>query len=69
GAFAAPPPPTVRTPDGQTLHRVADPADREWDLVVVHTRQSGLDEAWLRGQPMVLDATYRLAGLPRREVV
>ncbi|MFY1623255.1 nucleotide sugar dehydrogenase [Micromonospora sp. WMMD723] len=60
---------TVRTPDGQLLHRVADPADREWDLVVVHTRQSGLDEAWLRGQPMVLDATYRLAGLPRREVL
>ncbi|SCG45586.1 nucleotide sugar dehydrogenase [Micromonospora rifamycinica] len=60
---------TVRTPDGQTLRRVADPADREWDLVVVHTRQSGLDEAWLSGQPMVLDATYRLAGLPRREVV
>ena len=37
--------------------------------MVVHTGQSGLDEAWLRGQPMVLDATYRLAGLPRREVV
>ncbi|SCF05514.1 nucleotide sugar dehydrogenase [Micromonospora matsumotoense] len=60
---------TVRTPDGGTLHRVADHTDREWDLVVVHTGQSGLDEAWLRGQPMVLDATYRLAGLPRREVV
>lgn len=60
---------SVRTPDGGVLHRVADHADREWDLVVVHTAQPGLDESWLRGQPMVLDATYRLAGLPRREVV
>ncbi|WP_432958324.1 nucleotide sugar dehydrogenase [Micromonospora haikouensis] len=60
---------SVRTPDGATLHRLTDHTDREWDLVVVHTAQADLDEAWLRGQPMVLDATYRMTGLPRREVV
>ncbi|BCJ62146.1 nucleotide sugar dehydrogenase [Micromonospora endophytica] len=60
---------SVRTSDGGTLHRIADHTAREWDLVVVHTTQAGLDESWLRAQPMVLDATYRLTGLPRREVL
>ncbi|RRO18962.1 nucleotide sugar dehydrogenase [Saccharopolyspora rhizosphaerae] len=33
---------------------------RAWDLVIVHTVHPGQDPAWLSGQDVVLDTTYRL---------
>ncbi|HWB34906.1 MAG TPA: nucleotide sugar dehydrogenase, partial [Rugosimonospora sp.] len=52
-----------------TMSGTADYATRDWDLVLVHTPQPGVDEAWLRTQPAVLDASYRLHDVPLREVV
>ncbi len=52
-----------------TLTRTPDYDQRAWDLVLVHTPQRGVDEAWLRGQPTVLDASYQLHGVPLREIV
>ncbi len=52
-----------------TLTPTADYAGQDWDLVLVHTPQRGVDEAWLRTQPAVLDASYQLHDVPLREVV
>ncbi|MFI5931851.1 nucleotide sugar dehydrogenase [Actinoplanes sp. NPDC051494] len=42
-----------------------DPVDAtEWDVVLVHTLQPGTDHSWLADAPTVLDATYRLSGVP-----
>ncbi|MFJ4677237.1 nucleotide sugar dehydrogenase [Kitasatospora sp. NPDC088783] len=60
--------PTARL-HGATVHTVADPAAEEWDIVVVHTVQPGSDLAWLAEQPAVLDATYRLPGVPAKAVL
>ena len=46
------------------MRSVADPGDRSWDLVVVHTVHSEDDLAWIGDAPLVLDTTYRLAHLP-----
>lgn len=46
-----------------------DEPDQYWDLVVVHTVHPGTHLGWLGRQTDVLDATYRLDGLPHREVV
>jgi len=39
------------------------------DAAVVHTVHPGLDFGWLEHVPLVLDATYRLDGLPDRAFV
>ncbi|MEV7685511.1 nucleotide sugar dehydrogenase [Streptomyces bungoensis] len=51
------------------LPSVSEPAAREWDLVLVHTVHPGVDLGWLAGQPLVLDATYRLDSVPSKAVV
>ncbi|SOD86727.1 nucleotide sugar dehydrogenase [Streptomyces sp. Ag109_G2-15] len=48
---------------------LADPAAEAWDLVLVHTVHPGVDLGWLAGQPLVLDATYRLDSVPGKAVV
>jgi UDP-N-acetyl-D-glucosamine dehydrogenase len=58
---------TVDIP-GHTVEKVTDPQDRTWDLVVVQCVHPQSDLDWLRRQPTVLDATYRLADLPGREL-
>ena len=59
---------SVRLPDGTTLIGVGDPVAFDADLVLVHTAHHGVDLSWLTGQPLVLDATYRLADVPNRTV-
>ncbi|GAA2138263.1 nucleotide sugar dehydrogenase [Kitasatospora kazusensis] len=54
---------------GTVLESVPDPAAEKWDLVVVHTVHPGSDLGWLAEHGSVLDATYRLAGLPTKAVV
>ena len=58
--------PSVHLPDGASLIGVDDPVDFHADLVLVHTAHRDVDLSWLTGQPLVLDATYRLGGLPNR---
>ncbi len=45
---------------GRLLRHTPEPAERPWDLVVVHTVHPGQDLGWLEGCGPVLDATYRL---------
>ncbi|MEU9131494.1 nucleotide sugar dehydrogenase [Kitasatospora sp. NPDC048540] len=54
---------------GKVQQSVAEPAAHDWDLVVVHTVHPGADLTWLTGQQNVLDATYRLTGLPTKAVL
>jgi UDP-N-acetyl-D-glucosamine dehydrogenase len=49
----------VTLPSGRTMHRCPEPS-AEHDLVLVHTVHPAADHAWIDGQPVVLDATYRL---------
>ncbi|MER5371698.1 nucleotide sugar dehydrogenase [Streptomyces sp. NPDC002553] len=60
--------PSVRI-GAHTLQSTPAPEQEAWDLVLVHTVQPGTDVAWLETQPLVLDATYRLASLPAKAVV
>ncbi|MGW5679357.1 nucleotide sugar dehydrogenase [Streptomyces sp. NPDC003860] len=47
--------------DSTILDSVTAPDRTKWDLVLVHTAQSGMDLGWLSTQPTtVLDATYQL---------
>jgi UDP-N-acetyl-D-glucosamine dehydrogenase len=57
--------PELRLADGQVLHSVP-PADVAADVVLVHTAHPGDDRSWLVAQPLVLDATYRLADVQHR---
>jgi UDP-N-acetyl-D-mannosaminuronate dehydrogenase len=57
--------PRVAFTDGHALTSV-DPAAEQADLVLVHTLHQGVDLGWLRADQLILDATYRLAGAPRR---
>ncbi|WP_328914135.1 MULTISPECIES: nucleotide sugar dehydrogenase [unclassified Streptomyces] len=63
--------PLVRTArlGGVLQESVAAPEDQPWDLVLVHTVHPGADLAWLDGRVDVLDATYRLAGVPAKAVL
>ncbi|MDT0444239.1 nucleotide sugar dehydrogenase [Streptomyces johnsoniae] len=54
---------------GRLLHHRADPAERPWDLVVVHTVHPGQDLGWLEDCGPVLDATYRLQSPKGRYLV
>ena len=60
---------SVDLPDGTTLIGVDDPAAFHADLVLVHTAHRAVDLSWLTGQPLVLDATYRLTDAPNRVVL
>ncbi len=60
---------TVALSGGVVLEAVTDPAQFAADLVLVHTVHSGTDLQWLREQPRVLDATYRLNFLDGSRVV
>ncbi|MGN6635084.1 MAG: nucleotide sugar dehydrogenase [Oryzihumus sp.] len=66
-AYSDPLVPRLRCNDRE-LHSVEEP-DQYWDLVVVHTLHPGTQLDWLGRQTDVLDATYRLEGVPHREVV
>jgi UDP-N-acetyl-D-mannosaminuronate dehydrogenase len=55
--------------DGAVLASEAQPELEQWDLVLVHTLQPGAELDWLTGQPLVLDATYRLRSVPMKAVV
>jgi nucleotide sugar dehydrogenase len=61
--------PSVSLHDGQELHSVQDPRAAEYDLALIHTLHPGVDYAWARDCPRVLDATYRFEGAPQRVVV
>lgn len=61
--------PTLTLHDGTTLVGVDDPANFGADLVLVHTAHHSVSLEWLVDQPIVLDATYRLTGLPNRVVL
>lgn len=59
----------VRLRDG-TLLRGIDPAEVDVaDIVLLHTRHSGLALDWLAAHPLVIDATYRATDLPLRHVL
>jgi UDP-N-acetyl-D-glucosamine dehydrogenase len=47
--------------DGDQLHSVECLDGKPWDLVLVHTIHADSATEWLESQPLVLDATYRLA--------
>ena len=57
---------TVTLPGGTTLIGVERPSEFNADLVLVHTAHNKVDLAWLANETIVLDATYRLSGLPNR---
>jgi UDP-N-acetyl-D-glucosamine dehydrogenase len=60
--------PEVVLPNGQVLR--STPADEiDADIVLVHTTHPEEDVAWLAEHALVLDATFRLTGVPHREVV
>jgi nucleotide sugar dehydrogenase len=60
--------PIVVLPDGQEL-RAVSPADVEADVVLVHTRHPDVSLDWIAHHPLVLDATFRLQGVPQRALV
>lgn len=56
----------VVSADGRCLGRIADPAERRWDLVIIHTLHPGADDAWLGDCDLVLDSTYRATARANR---
>ncbi|WP_241249506.1 nucleotide sugar dehydrogenase [Rhodococcus sp. X156] len=59
---------SVGLADGSVLTGVADPAAVTVDVAVLHTAHSSLDLGWLTAVPGVVDTTYRLDGVPHRDV-
>jgi len=59
----------LHTPAADPLFHLPQPAEEQWDLVVVHTIHPGQDYGWLSGQPAVLDTTYRLAEVAGRHIL
>jgi UDP-N-acetyl-D-mannosaminuronate dehydrogenase len=53
--------PTAPDGRGGALTSLLDPTGWNADLVILHTRHSGMDVEWLRYVPSVLDTTYRLS--------
>ncbi|VXB78417.1 UDP-glucose/GDP-mannose dehydrogenase [Arthrobacter sp. 9AX] len=53
--------PTAPDGHGGQLKSVSTPEAWNADLVILHTRHSGMDVDWLADAPAVLDTTYRLA--------
>ncbi|GAP54090.1 UDP-N-acetyl-D-glucosamine 6-dehydrogenase [Arthrobacter sp. Hiyo6] len=56
--------PTAPDGAGGELASLEEPAAWDSDLVILHTRHSAMDVAWLQDVPAVLDTTYRLAAGP-----
>lgn len=54
---------------GRRLSCTASPGEERWDLVVAVTVHPGQDLSWLHGQPLLLDATYRLDEFKHRHLV
>ncbi|MFJ5772713.1 nucleotide sugar dehydrogenase [Streptomyces sp. NPDC093094] len=46
-------------PGGVSMDSIVEPAEHDWDLVLIHTVQPGHDYSWIADCPLVLDATYR----------
>lgn len=67
-AYCDPYIPQVALADAQ-IEECLEPQHREWDLVIVHTAHPAVDLTWLQTQPLVLDATYRLAEVPGAALV
>lgn len=64
-AYADPHVPSLNV-GGRELSAVGAPELGTWDLVIVHTMHPGVDHGWIVGAPAVLDASYRLPGVPHR---
>jgi UDP-N-acetyl-D-glucosamine dehydrogenase len=60
--------PEVVLPSGEVLRSMPE-GEIEADIVLVHTAHPQEDFTWLAEQELVLDATFRLTGVPHREVV
>lgn len=67
-SYADPMAPIIRA-GRRVLEAIDDAPQREWDLVLMHTRHSGVDHGWIAEQALVLDATYRLVEVPQRVCV
>lgn len=52
--------PTAPDGEGGALISLSDPEEWGPDLVIVHTRHTGMDLSWLDDVPIVLDTTYQL---------
>ncbi len=51
----------LTTPSAGELHNLANPADLQWDLIVMHTAHPNTDTFFLENEQCpVLDATYKL---------
>lgn len=61
--------PEVELADGTALRAEAQPDAGRWDLVVVHTVHPGVDYAWVRDCPRILDATYQFDIAEHRQLV
>ena len=61
--------PRLGLPGGEAMVSIDEPSRDAFDLILVHTRHSGVDLTWLRDHPCVLDTTYRLAELSHRAVL
>lgn len=61
--------PEVELADGTALRGEAQPDAGRWDLVVVHTVHPGVDYAWVRDCPRILDATYQFDIAEHRQLV
>lgn len=61
--------PEVELADGTALRAEAQPDAGRWDLVVVHTAHPGVDYAWVRDCPRILDATYQFDIAEHRQLV
>lgn len=59
--------PTAPDGKGGVLSSLENPADWKPDLVIVHTRHSGVDLSWLEDMPVVLDTTYQL--VPAKNII
>lgn len=64
-AYADPYVPSLNV-GGRELSAVGAPELGTWDLVIVHTMHPEVDHGWIAGSPAVLDASYRLPGVPHR---
>lgn len=58
--------PSAMLGDGSTLIGVGDPAGFDADLVLIHTAHASVEMSWITRHPLVLDATYRMTGVPSR---
>ena len=58
--------PSAMLDDGSTVIGVGDPAAFDADLVLIHTAHAAAEMSWITRHPLVLDATYRMTGVPSR---